>query len=224
MISIQPINHISAIQDVEATPGYIIDQIHTASEADYDFMPNVVLINAGTNDCVENIDVENARLRLLSLTDNIWSNVSETTVIIVSTILINALASVNANSAIVNPNYRSMFATLKAEGKPIYLCEMDGWITIDDITMPDGTHPTDAGYQKMAGAFWETIAQADVDGAILAPEAVDLNQVSTTCAKVAGSGVSAGAETQTRSGYDDGIYYHDSMEEGILLTITIDWD
>ncbi|KAH8657733.1 hypothetical protein BX600DRAFT_400504 [Xylariales sp. PMI_506] len=206
-----------ADNDVEATPGYIIDQIHTASEADYLYKPNLVIINAGTNDCVDNIDVANAYVRLESMLDDLWTNIGNTTVLIVSTVLTNALAYVNANSAIVNPTYRTLVSNLQAEGKPIYLTDFDGWITIDDIGS-DGTHPTDYGYSKMAGAFWETITQADADGAIKAPQDV------SNCEKTPGSGISAGANTQTGSGDDDGIYYHDSTEMGTLLTITSDWD
>ncbi|ETS73393.1 hypothetical protein PFICI_14998 [Pestalotiopsis fici W106-1] len=210
--------------DVEATPGYVIDQIHTAAALSYGFKPNVVLINAGTNDCVGNVDINNAASRLESMVNDLWANVAEDTVIIISTILINNVESVNECRAIVNPMYRQLQASLAAEGKPIYLTDFDGWITIDDITQPDGTHPTDEGYRRMAGAWWETIAQANADGAIQPPQDVDLDTVTTTCSKVAGTGVNAGAETQTGSGYDDGIYYHNSEEQGILLTITSQWD
>jgi hypothetical protein len=155
--------------------------------------------------------------------NDLWTNIGDATVIIVSTVLINSGAAVNANSAIVNPNYRSLVASLQSQGKPIYLTDFDGWITIDDIGT-DGTHPSDYGYTKMAGAFWATIAQANADGAIQAPQDADLVTVTTDCTKTAGTGASAGADTQTGSGYDDGIYYHDSTEMGIILTITSNWD
>jgi lysophospholipase L1-like esterase len=137
---------------VEATPGYVITQIHTSVAGDYAYKPNLVIINAGTNDCVQNIDVANAHVRLEDMINDIWSNIGDTTVIIVSTVLINSVAAVNANSAIVNPNYRSLVASLRSQGKPIYLTDFDGWITVDDIGS-DGTHPTDYGYTGWLAAF-----------------------------------------------------------------------
>lgn len=211
------------LQDVEATPGYVIDQIHTTSELCYHFKPNVVLINAGTNDCVQNIDIANAHVRLESLVNDLWTNIGSSTVVIVSTILINGVASVNSNSATVNANYRSLVSSLQAQGKPIFLTEFDNWITISDIGS-DGTHPTDEGYKRMAGAFYASIAEADEDGKIETPQDADLSAVTSDCKKAAGTGVSAGAETQTGSGYSDGIYYHDSEEKGSILTITSNWD
>ncbi|KAI1765641.1 carbohydrate esterase family 3 protein [Hypoxylon sp. FL1150] len=209
--------------DVEATPGYVITQIHTSAESCYAYKPNVVVINAGTNDCVDDVDTANAYIRLQSMIEDLWTNIGNDTVIIMSTILINAVESINTCSTAVNEDYRSLVSSLQADGRPIYLTEFDDWITIDDIGS-DGTHPTDTGYKRMAGAFYATIAEADQDGAIKAPQDADLDTETTDCDKTAGTGVSAGAETQTGSGYDDGIYYHDSEAMGTILTITSDWD
>ncbi|XXH02567.1 hypothetical protein Hte_008944 [Hypoxylon texense] len=214
---------LTEIQDVEATPGYVITQIHTSAENCYAFKPNVVVINAGTNDCVKNIDTANAHTRLESMISDLWTNIGDETVIIISTILINGVASVNTCSATINDNYRSLVSSLRADDKPIYLTDFDNWMTIENIGS-DGTHPTEDGYKRMAGAFYKTIAQADKDGVIKAPKDADLDSATTDCKKTAGSGVSAGANTQTGSGYDDGIYYHDSTAMGTLLTITSSWD
>ncbi|OTA98047.1 carbohydrate esterase family 3 protein [Hypoxylon sp. CI-4A] len=212
-----------ADNDVEATPGYVITQVHSSAEACYAYKPNIVVINAGTNDCVKSVDTANAHTRLKSMIEDLWTNIGDETVIIVSTILINGVESVNTCSATINENYRSLVSSLQQDGKPIYLTDFDDWITIDDIGS-DGTHPTTTGYKRMAGAFYATIAKADKDGAIKAPQDADLDSTTTDCDKTAGGGVSAGANTQTGSGYDDGIYYHESEAMGSLLTITSSWD
>jgi hypothetical protein len=65
----------------------------------------------------------------------------------------------------------------------------------------------------MAAIFYQAINEAIADGAIVAPE--DFTISSPVCDKVAGTGRDAGGYTQRGSGYGDGIYYHDSVEEGV---------
>lgn len=96
---------------------------------------------------------------------------------------------------------------------------MTGFITINDIQ--DGTHPTDAGYKKMASVFWYAIQAALDLGYVTAPADSDYPDSSNTtvCLKSLGD-TKTMEETQIGSGTDDGIYVHKSTDMGIAYTIT----
>ncbi|EEU40647.1 uncharacterized protein NECHADRAFT_33967, partial [Fusarium vanettenii 77-13-4] len=209
--------------DVEATSGFIVKQIHDASKLSYKYKPNLVVINAGTNDIVGNIDPAGQPQRLKSMLLDLWSNISPDTVIIVSTILPVDKPAAEALRGGVNNGYRNVVSDLYKEGKPIYLADLDGWMTLSDLD--DGTHPTDYGFRKMAGALWSAIQKAEKENKLKDPLPADFsNDNGKTCRKSPGDGINAGALTQKGSGYDDGTYEHDSQEMGALLTITSDWD
>jgi hypothetical protein len=75
----------------------------------------------------------------------------------------------------------------------------------------------------MASVFHVAITKAFIDGKIV--EASDSDPVGIGgCAKTYANGIYAGALTQTGSGIDDGIYYHNSVEMGTLLTLTDIYD
>ena len=61
----------------------------------------------------------------------------------------------------------------------------------------------------MAAVFYDAINRAGSDGKLKMPGAIDLSG-SSVCDKYAGSGISAGGQTQHGIGSDDGIYYHSS--------------
>lgn len=210
------------MQNVEATPGDIIDQVHDHSKSSYIFKPNVVVINVGTNDCARNIDVSNVGTRMMSLLEDLWAQEGMgNTLIILSTLLPSGDATCINNRGLINDHYIVLVRTLRYQGRPISIVNMDDWLTINDIQ--DGTHPTDYGYIKMANAFWYAIEQAAIDNMI--PVAAEMEAIiSNTCDKVYGSGTYAGGLTQKGSGLGDGIYYHDSEDKGIVLTITSDFD
>ncbi|KAJ4255817.1 hypothetical protein NW757_004439 [Fusarium falciforme] len=209
--------------DVEATSGFIVKQIHDASKLSYKYKPNLVVINAGTNDIVGGIDPAGQPQRLKSMLLDLWSNISPETVIIVSTILPVDKPAAEALRGGVNNGYRDVVSDLYKEGKPIYLADLGGFMTLSDLG--DGTHPTDFGFRKMAGAFWSAIQKAEKENKLKDPLPADTsNDGGKTCRKSPGDGVNAGSLTQRGSGYDDGTYEHDSQEMGALLTITSDWD
>lgn len=131
----------------------------------------MVLINAGTNDIVRSINVTQAQDRLESIIDDLWSNVSNETVIVVSTLLPIDNTVAEKNRAIVNPSYRRLVRQLQLKDKPVYLADMDPaigtGITLDDLV--DGTHPGEHGAEVMADIFWAAIKKAASDGKIKDP-------------------------------------------------------
>ncbi|KAK6063962.1 killer toxin subunits alpha beta [Seiridium cupressi] len=196
--------------NVEATPGDVIDQVYARSKNSYGFRPNVVLGNAGTNDAVGTVDIPNAGNRMESLMSDLWAaDDMADTLIVLSTVLPNTNSVAETNRLIINQQYRSLIISLRARGRPIVLADMD-YLTTADLN--DGTHPTDAGYVKMAYIWWVAIKGAYSDGLIPQPASLDGVVPENTCDKAYGSGVYAGGLTQRGSGVSDGIYYHDSVE------------
>lgn len=180
-------------------------------------LPNLVLLNVGTNDCIGNIDTVNAGSRLKALIDDIFANIPGVTVII-STVLPNAAAQ--ACTVDVSAQYRTLYRSYESAGALVGMADMQTAMTLSDIGA-DGTHPTDAGYLKMAAVWWDAFQK--IQDRLVAPDSNAINDaaqtVSATCAKVAG--VSRGPiQTQQGSGYDDGNYVHSSLGHGVLQTVT----
>lgn len=109
-----------------------------------------MLINAGTNDCVQNDAVDTAHERMGSLLDKLFSEIPGTTVVL-STLLVNADDDVDARVGVVNDGYRELVRSQRAAGNKVVLAEMnDGsYITREDL-VEDGIHPNRNGYIKMA--------------------------------------------------------------------------
>jgi len=129
------------------------------------FLPNLFTINVGTNDAIKNYDVDSAGERMLVLLKYLRSQVPDATFIL-STLL--PLRSQPNNARYINKQYRSLVTRLQGEGWKIVLAEMDdGFITLDEL--PDGTHPNDGGYRKMAHRFYLSISDAIEAGYLAAP-------------------------------------------------------
>jgi len=113
------------------------------------------------------------------------------------------------------------------------LAEMDnGWITVDQL--PDGTHPSDDGFKKMARQFYDGINKAYQAGFLAPPSYAGFDDsvsvATATCDKKLGS-----AFGDKRSGMeilkalssvivDDGKYIHKSESGGIILQGTFKGD
>ncbi|KAL2838034.1 hypothetical protein BJY01DRAFT_251157 [Aspergillus pseudoustus] len=156
--------------DVEAQPGNTIDQVRSATAPSLPCRPNVVLINAGTNDCRLGIDINNAGARMRSLITNVLRATDmANTLIVLSTLLPSGNAAISQNTPAVNEQYRALVQTMRREGVRIVLAEMSGLVYPDDFTQNgqvDDTHPGDVGYAKMAGIWHAAIVDASRLGLI----------------------------------------------------------
>lgn len=164
------------------------------------WLPNVILLNAGTNDATQNGATESVSgtgARMRQLMDGIFSHVPAA-VVILSTLIPNGINQGNID--IINAQYRQLhreYVPLDADGNEptnpafkVILAEMaDGFITINDIH--DGTHPTVLGEQKMAAVWDYAIGLANDKGWISKPTDSSKfadGEGSTTCKKEYGSG------------------------------------
>ncbi len=191
------------------------------------YKPNLILINAGTNDATNgdprDEPVETTHERMESMILEAFSIVPDA-VIVLSTLLPNS--NNPGNVQLINSNYRTLARKLYDEGRHVVLAEMDdGFIPLSDIW--DGTHPTLAGQRKMAAVWREAIAFAEGKDWLRAPSTdVDFSDgdSGTTCEKIYGSG-----GWDPRAGWqilgagdplisDDGTYVHKSTPRGTVLS------
>lgn len=110
-------------------------------------LPNLILINAGTNDVAQNYNINSIDQTMEDLVNKLLDNIPGT-VVIVSTLLVNRNATKQALTEQVNPKYVNLVEKLAAQGKLVYLADMSS-ITTEMINARDGTHPTDCKLTAM---------------------------------------------------------------------------
>ena len=146
--------------DNEGWPGFIIDQVHDKAKASVPQMkPNVILINAGTNDCIQNVDVANAGKRMENMINDLYT-MSPGTTIILSSLIVNKQAATENRVGQVNPQYSALADRLRSAGKSIVFVDMHGPDGPQLADMADDTHPNDAGYEKMAKIWYKGFTEA----------------------------------------------------------------
>ncbi|KAK8025258.1 hypothetical protein PG990_003081 [Apiospora arundinis] len=164
-----------ADNDVEGWPGYTIDQVKEKAEfAVPIYKPNLILINAGTNDALQNRDLQDAGLRMEQLVLSCFAD-SPDAVVILSTLLPN-LNTPDAVS-VINRQYRDLVGKMVMEGYKIHLADMDdGFIGTDLIRpAPDGTHPNIVGQSRMAAVWHLAIEQVEEKEGWLKPPSSDVS-------------------------------------------------
>ena len=146
-----------ANNECEAWPGYTIDQVAAKAELSIPSRPTLVLLHVGTNDAVQNLDIQNAGDRLGKLIDRLFDAIPGVTVV-ASTLLPNANSKTQANVDIYNRKIPEVVQRRQADGKHIIYVDFSSF-KLTDLSS-DGTHPTDAGYLKMAKVWYQGIVAA----------------------------------------------------------------
>ncbi|KAF3398339.1 hypothetical protein F1880_005962 [Penicillium rolfsii] len=160
--------------NVEGYPGYTIAKVHDAALKAFPQLPdkpNLVLINAGTNDCRLNLDISKAGDRMQQMVEAILKEKTmEKATIILSTLIPSNQKEVKAHRDAVNEQFRRLVTEMSKKGTSIRLAEMEKALTWPEDYTVDGKadeiHPSDAGYAKMAKVWFEAIKDAYHDGAI----------------------------------------------------------
>ncbi|KAK3315918.1 carbohydrate esterase family 3 protein [Apodospora peruviana] len=205
--------------DNEGHPGWLIDEIHSAFQATRYMFPNLVLINAGTNDCNQNKDIANAGKRIQRMVDDILSSIEGVTVII------STLARSKDHddcASTVSQQIRDLVKNSYGNQR-VGVADFYAKMT-KEMLVSDGIHPNDEGYKLFAAVWWEAIHK--LEDRIQPPNAasgIDDSAVTSggTCEKVAGNARGA-IKSQVGSGHDDGYYSHKSVAKGALLTARIE--
>lgn len=141
-------SHTNAVeQDNEGHPGWTISKVAEAAKGSVGLRPNLVLINVGTNDCLQKIDIPNTGKRMQDMIDLLLDKIPETTVIL-STILPSGHDQACVDT--VNKQLRA----LKNESKRVYLAEMQ--LTINDISSDGKSHRKRRGrcHCPLTGVPW----------------------------------------------------------------------
>ncbi|KAF3007100.1 hypothetical protein E8E14_007765 [Neopestalotiopsis sp. 37M] len=146
--------------DVLAGPGA---QVHIINQMVKPFAvrskPNVILVNAGTNDCLMHVDIENFYQRYDSLIQYLLM-ASHRATIVIGTLLPTWNTWFNGREDVfrVNPQLRRLVKIYQKQGLPVVLAEMQGM------------HPATPGYEMMATKIFQAIVEADARGYLLEPE------------------------------------------------------
>ncbi|KAF3057961.1 hypothetical protein GL218_05877 [Daldinia childiae] len=160
--------------DVEAYGGKKITEMHNyAKKAVPKMLPNVFLINLGTNNLLQNKDVDKVGQQMEDMIDYLLTASDKSTVIL-STMLTNKVGDLETEVLDMNRQYRDIMKKFEADGKPVVLAEMhpsegaSGVPSVNEIG-PDGSHPTVQGYEMMGGIFVKAIQEASKKGLIQKP-------------------------------------------------------
>lgn len=173
---------------VEGWPGLRIDQVLPKANASVpQDLPNVILLNVGTNDCVQNFDMTNTtqnsttapeltananftvgdRMRMMVQDLLDWS---PNATVVMSTLINNKYEKTQARVLVANDQFRAVAAELQGAGQKVVLAEMTAAAGGPNMTtMFDQTHPDDVGYAMMANRFYEAMLEASTKGMIAAP-------------------------------------------------------
>ncbi|KAI3391452.1 hypothetical protein diail_7342 [Diaporthe ilicicola] len=174
---------------VEGWPGLRIDQVLPKARASVPVdLPNVVLLNVGTNDCVQNWNMDNTtrnsttapeltasakntvgtRLRMMVEDVLGWS---PNTTVVMSTLINNKVPATQTRVDDANAQFRAVAADLQGQGRKVVLAEMSSAAGGPNMTtMADITHPDDVGYAMMANRWYLALVEASNKGFITAPQ------------------------------------------------------
>jgi lysophospholipase L1-like esterase len=160
---------------VEATSGFVISQIANATAAAApQFLPNLVLVDAGTNNCNSGKAVPDAGAQVEAMIRDVYDKSPGSTVVM-TTVLVNSKENQDACRRDVNDQYFALAEKLQAEGAKFVLVDMRSAAgpTVSDLA--DGRHPNDGGYVKMANVFFEGIKEAATKGFLTPPADNDIS-------------------------------------------------
>ncbi|KAH8681617.1 SGNH hydrolase-type esterase domain-containing protein [Xylariales sp. PMI_506] len=161
--------------DITAGPGVRVGTIHDmAKEITPRSKPNIVLINAGTNDCLGHFEIDNFYKRYDDLVQFLLM-ASHKTTLVMSTLLPTWNDYFKGRDEVfrVNPQIRMLAKIYQKQGLPVVLAEMQGKDGIQDENLThDGMHPAEAGYEMMATKLFMAIVEADARGFLQPPEYV----------------------------------------------------
>ncbi|KAL5340944.1 SGNH hydrolase-type esterase domain-containing protein [Aspergillus crustosus] len=177
--------------------GDTIDGVSSAALRSASMQPNLILINVGTNDGMQNNDISDADTRLDTLITSLFTAIPNTTIIL-STLLPNT--HVQRVVSRISKEYRALVARRRANGDRVVLAEMSYFIGSEMLV--DGTHPDDQGYKNMAAVWWDAVQVAEKEGFLTRPNGVERGgRVATLSGTTTGDNGTASSEGE---GLDDG--------------------
>ncbi|KAI4152957.1 MAG: hypothetical protein L6R39_001704 [Caloplaca ligustica] len=151
----------------EGHPGFPIGPVGQAGKADYALRPNVVLLMAGTNDVVFNINLDTAPATMGSVIDDILASCPAAALLVAEiTPLLNPEREEKRER--FNAALKDVVAARSDAGKHVALASMDRFAT-HHLNVTDGIHPSDEGYKQIAAVWHDSIVTAREKGWIEPP-------------------------------------------------------
>ncbi|KAF2115103.1 SGNH hydrolase-type esterase domain-containing protein [Lophiotrema nucula] len=199
--------------------GLMVDAIVPHIECTQDQKPNVVLINAGSNDCIQagslggDAYVAGIADRMQVLLDTLFNDNSGVTVIL-STILQNGDTTIDRWATIGNAGLRALVPNNKRLGRSIYLAEMHNGFLIQPTDFWDDTHPNSIGYAKMAAVWADAISKAE--STIQDPIDTGIPDSGGACLPAPGNFFGP-HQTQGGSGAEDGTYIFSQTASQVVV-------
>ncbi|KAL3418717.1 GDSL-like Lipase/Acylhydrolase [Phlyctema vagabunda] len=145
----------------EGYPGRRIEEVQTLARQSgaYEFLPNLVLIHVGTNDCVQDFSTAGAPARLASLVEEVLLAIPNTTVVL-SNLVPNRVQKIEQCIMRFNTAIEEIAIQLNADGAKVVFADMHSAVNVSNINESDGVHPTDEGYRIMAHVWSGIIREA----------------------------------------------------------------
>lgn len=125
-----------------------------------EFLPNLLLLNVGTNDCSQRVNATEARRIYTAMIDAVFAPAGqENRFLIASTLLPRREqdAGLQNCTTTFNEVVRDLVQTHPMSAR-LGLADMNtGFITVDDLAPSDNLHPSEEGFAKMADVWHDAI-------------------------------------------------------------------
>ncbi|RMZ08806.1 hypothetical protein D0862_03841 [Hortaea werneckii] len=144
----------------EGFPGQVIQSVANKAlehRVYTDYYPNVILIHVGTNDCWAGSSASTMAGRITWMLNSIKTR-QPRTFILLSTLIPSRNANQEACIRRFNAALPGVVAAAKRGGQKVALVDMHAVVPAREIS-GDGTHPTNAGYQLMAKAWYRAMVK-----------------------------------------------------------------
>lgn len=140
--------------DNEGHSGWTIGELDAPLDAFLEVeRPDVIVLMAGTNDAIRRFPGGAGRMQ--AMLEHISAKAPEARVL-VSTLPPLILPDWNALVDTFNNELPGVVEARQAAGQKVTLANVGGSLTLGDLT-PDGIHPSQPGYDKMAAAWYEAL-------------------------------------------------------------------
>lgn len=153
----------------EGHSGYTIDDAPQAGRSGISplvdtvlgFDPDIILLKIGTNDLDQNVDVQNAPVRLGNLLDDIFSK-DDHVLVVVAQIIPSRDTALNDRVAAYNAAIPGLVAERKAQGKHALVADAESAFLADpnyqSSLLADTLHPNETGYALLAQTWYDVIS------------------------------------------------------------------
>ncbi|MBE1592371.1 GDSL-type esterase/lipase family protein [Nonomuraea angiospora] len=154
-------------RDNEGHPGDRIGEIAAFAYCTVPrYQPNVITLHAGTNDINQNYNLSQAPTRLKKLVNQALTH-SPRAAVLVAKLIPTGKDGLQPRIDAYNAALPGIVEDLQSEGKHVLLVDMRRVLVSDGLE--NDAHPTDAGYAKMADAWYGAVLQANAKGWLQSP-------------------------------------------------------